>query len=262
MASLIVGHTGYVGGTLMRGRPFDLAVNSKTAPLLRSCRPEVDLAVCCGAPAVKWKANKEPQADLAAIDDVWESLSAVRAERFLLVSTVDVHPDPACGADESFDPSGLPNHAYGRHRLLLEERVRDRWPSALILRLPALFGDGLKKNALFDLLTRNESSPVRPDGVFQWYGLSRLWSDIDAAFQAGLTLANLVPEPISMAAIAARCFPDAVLAEPGPTPAGRYDLKTRHAEVFGGRAGRIEAAAESLDAIAAWVDSARGEHAA
>mgnify|MGYP002224763577 CR=1 FL=1 len=48
-------------------------------------------------------------------------------------------------------PDGLP--AYGRNRLQLERWVREDYPNALIVRLPALYGIGLKKNFLFDLHT-------------------------------------------------------------------------------------------------------------
>ena len=43
--------------------------------------------------------------------------------------------------------------AYGRNRLQLERWVREDFPAALIVRLPALYGKGLKKNCLYDLHT-------------------------------------------------------------------------------------------------------------
>ena len=49
------------------------------------------------------------------------------------------------------DSENLP--AYGKNRLQLERWVRQDHPDALIVRLPALYGKGLKKNFLYDLHT-------------------------------------------------------------------------------------------------------------
>ena len=70
----------------------------------------------------------------------------------VLVSTIAVYADSR-GCDETSPlPAGeLP--AYGRNRLQLERWVREDFPDALIVRLPALYGKGLKKNFLYDLHT-------------------------------------------------------------------------------------------------------------
>jgi hypothetical protein len=41
---------------------------------------------------------------------------------------------------------------YGRNRLFLENEVRSLYPSSLIVRLPALFGLGIKKNFIYDII--------------------------------------------------------------------------------------------------------------
>ena len=69
-----------------------------------------------------------------------------------LISSIAVWPDSRGKyEDDTPLPDGLP--AYGKNRLQLENWVREDFPEALIVRLPALYGAGLKKNFLFDLHT-------------------------------------------------------------------------------------------------------------
>ena len=56
-------------------------------------------------------------------------------------------------ADEAVEPCVDTLQPYGRHRRLLEQFVLEQHPGALIVRLPALFGNRLKKNFLFDMIT-------------------------------------------------------------------------------------------------------------
>lgn len=95
-------------------------------------------------------ANRQPENDRQAIERLIAQLGRIKAERFVLISTIAVL-DGFSASDEdtaSFEGS-LP---YGVHRRLLEEFVAANFPDALVVRLPALFGAGLKKNFLFDLL--------------------------------------------------------------------------------------------------------------
>jgi hypothetical protein len=65
MKSALVGHTGFVGGTLLRQRSFDDLYNSRNVEALAG--KTYDLVACAAAPGVKWKANQEPEQDLASI---------------------------------------------------------------------------------------------------------------------------------------------------------------------------------------------------
>lgn len=255
----LIGHTGFVGSNLAAAGAYSDVYNSKSIEDIRGQR--FDEIVCAGVSAVKWLANREPEKDWAGIDRLLDCLRTVEADRFVLISTIDVYPDSSQPLDEDADLAGLENHAYGRHRLAIEDFVRERFTNHSIVRLPALFGPGLRKNALFDLLNDNNTSAINPAGVFQWYPVVRLASDLDEVRRGGLSLVNLFPEPIAMTEIIEREFPDVPVGEP-TMPAPRYDLRTRHAERFGGSNGYLMDRKAVLDAIRAYVGSARAARSA
>lgn len=73
-----------------------------------------------------------------------ENLRQIAPKQLVLISSIAVYADSR-GKDEQspMTPDGLP--AYGRNRLQLERWVREDYPNALIVRLPALYGIGLKR---------------------------------------------------------------------------------------------------------------------
>jgi nucleoside-diphosphate-sugar epimerase len=254
MKRALIGHTGFVGGTLLAAGGFTHGFNSRDFNDMRGAR--FDEVVCAGIPAVKWLANKQPEQDRAAIGALLRVLEAVRTGRFVLISTIDVYPDPTQPLDETAVLEGLPNHAYGRHRLEVEQFVASHFPTHAIVRLPALFGDGLKKNALFDLLHNNQVEKIDPAAEFQWYPTRRLPGDLVHIQGAGLRLVNLVTEPLAMRDVIARFFP---VAKVGPKTASapRYALRTRYAPLFGGIPPTIMSQSQVLIAMGDFVRAAR-----
>jgi hypothetical protein len=245
LTDVLIGYTGFVGGFLAGLERFDLLIHRANLDLLR--HRSFDRVVCAGLPAAKWIANREPGADRANMQLLRDTLRTVTAASFVLISTIDVYPRIR-DADEDFDCSAVSNHAYGQHRLEFEHFVRERFPHAHILRLPALFGPGLRKNVLFDLMTGNQLEKVNPASSFQWYPLERLPADIERAQRHDLRLANLFTEPLATSAIIDLCFPEAQLGADAQ-PAVHYDLHTRYAQVFGGTGRYVMSAAAALDAI-------------
>ena len=58
--------------------------------------------------------------------------------------------------DRVLAQGGLSDSTYGRNRARLESWVRATFPeSHLVVRLPGIFGPGMKKNIIFDLVTRS-----------------------------------------------------------------------------------------------------------
>ena len=80
---------------------------------------------------------------------LWFAL--LRPGRFVLISSIAVLEDFAGGEDEGTTVF-QEELAYGRHCLALEACVEETFEDSLVARLPALFGRGLQKNFIFDLL--------------------------------------------------------------------------------------------------------------
>ncbi|MEO0419174.1 MAG: hypothetical protein AAF249_09935 [Pseudomonadota bacterium] len=145
----LIGYTGFVGSTLARQARFAALFNS--ANMAESAGQRFGTVVCAAAPGSMLEANTAPEQDRAKIHALIEQLSAITAERFILISSIAVLADFAGGYDESTSAFQT-DLAYGRHRRELEAFVEDRFADHLIVRLPALFGEGLRKNFLFDLM--------------------------------------------------------------------------------------------------------------
>jgi nucleoside-diphosphate-sugar epimerase len=245
----LVGHTGFVGGNLLEQAPFTRCYHSRNIDEIRG--QHFGLVVCAGVSAVKWKANREPDADWAGIQRLQDALATVQADRFVLISTVDVYPEPRA-VDESLDLEGLDNHAYGRHRLRLERFVLERYPGAAVVRLPALFGPGLKKNVLYDLMHDNCLEAIQPQSRFQWYDVRTLWADLRRVLEQRLGLVNLVTPPLETQTILDRFFPEKRVGEKAGPPV-TYDVRTRHAAALGGGGGYVLPVDRVLAQLEAWL---------
>ena len=243
----LIGHTGFVGSNLLAQRTFAATFNSTSIDTIDG--RTFNEVVCAGVAAVKWWANQNPEQDRARIEALMRHLECIRAGRLTLISTIDVY-DPPLGATEADEPQA--QHPYGANRAMLERFVAERFPVHQIIRLPALFGPGLKKNAIYDLMHDNRIEVIDPAAAFQWYPLERLGRDLRIARAHPWTRLNFATEPLTMQAIRARCFPNHQLGTQA-TPAAHYDMHSLHAEAFGGRGAYLMDRAAVLDAITRFV---------
>ena len=251
MTTALIGHSGFVGGNLLAKRAFDATYRSTDIDTIRG--RDFEHVVCSGIQAMKWWANLHPEDDLAGIERLLAPLGDCRAARFTLVSTIDVYPAPR-GVDEDAAIETAGHHAYGLHRLQAEERIRAMFPRVLVLRLPGLFGPGLKKNVIYDMMHDNNLHQVHPGGVFQYYDLRRLADDIDHAWSLGLETLNLSSAPLGTAEIRDRFFPGKELGGTGPAPAS-YDMRSKHAASWGGTDGYLLSRKTVLDDLGGWLST-------
>lgn len=238
-----------MGGNLDIQMDFSHRYNSKNISEIDG--NEFDLLICAGVPAVKWLANKEPDNDRKHIDGLAKHLETIKTKKFILISTIDVYPEPI-DVDETTTIDIDTCHPYGKHRLQLEKLISKKFDTHII-RLPGLFGVGLKKNIIYDFMNDNNVDQINPNGVFQFYYLEHLAHDITVAMEQDIRLLNITTEPTSVAEVSEIC-----LGKPFENPAinaagARYDYKSVHAEKFGGHNGYMYSKQQVLNDLKDYV---------
>lgn len=249
MASALIGSSGFVGSHLLRQAPFDATYTSRNIEDIAG--HTYDLVVCAGAPAAKWIANREPERDRDNLHRLMDCMRRANARQVVLISTVDVYAHPR-GVNEDSPIDAAVLQPYGRHRFELERFIAGEFDSVTI-RLPGLFGTGLKKNAIYDLLHGNDLDKIHCDGVFQFYDLENLWKDIQVAQRHRLRLVNFATEPTSVRELAREAFGIDFHNTTAASPPA-YDVTSRHAGLYGGSAGYLYDRQRVLAAMRTFVE--------
>ena len=251
MAEALIGYTGFVGSTLLKQHEFQHQYRSTNINEIDG--REFELVACAAAPAQKWIANREPEADRQKIEGLIAHLKTVKCNTFVLISTVDVFKNPVgVNEDTLVDESGL--HAYGLNRRMLEKFVEAHFANHLIIRLPGLVGPGLRKNVIFDFLNNNNLQAIDSRGIFQFYPMVNLWYDIQIALREKLKLVHLTAAPVSVAEIAEAGFGKA-FNQPQNNPPAVYDFQSRHAALFGGHGAYQYSKRDTIQAVRGYAQS-------
>lgn len=144
----LIGSTGFVGGHLSGQHAFGAGFNSRT--ICEALGRSFDTVVCAAAPGSMLEANRFPDRDAERVGGIVDALKGIEAKQFVLVSTIAVLAD--FRAEDEGTAAFQDATPYGVNRRTLEVACAERFGRCLVVRLPALFGTGLKKNFLFDIL--------------------------------------------------------------------------------------------------------------
>lgn len=245
MGNALIGHSGFVGSTLLKQASFEHLFRSTDIANIRG--HSFDTVVCAGAPAQKWLANKDPVGDLKSINGLISHLETVACKTFILISTVDVFPNPD-GVDEDTEVDEGNSQPYGLHRRYLEKFVQSRFPNTLIVRLPGLVGPGLRKNVIYDYHHDNNVGSVETRNVFQFYPMVNLWFDIQLALARKIPLIHLTAEPVSVSDVYSEGFGRPLQNELG-NKVIRYDMRSKFARELGGSSSYQYSRRETLQAV-------------
>ncbi len=255
LPNALIGFTGFVGSTLLKQTTFTALYRSLNIADISN--KDFDTVVCAGAPAQKWLANKDPDADRQKIDSLIEQLRTIKCKTFILISTVDVFQQPnAVNENSPVNTEGL--HPYGLNRRRLEQFVEQHFAYYLIVRLPGLVGPGLRKNIIFDFLNNNNLSVIDCRSVFQFYPMVNLWFDIQLALKSDLSLIHLTSEPVSVADVASKGFGFSFDNKTQGSVV-TYDMQSVHSALFGHQTPYQYSARETFQAIRHYAQSERKE---
>lgn len=253
MKIALIGYTGFVGGNIEKQAKFDDYYNSRNIAEIEG--KEYDLVVSAANRAEMWRINQEPEKDLAEIKDYISHIAKAKIGKLVLISTVGIYKNPnGANEDTPIETEGL--LPYGVNRYYLEQYCQDNFDTT-ILRLPGLFGDGLKKNVIYDLLHDNNVDRIHKDGVYQYYNLDNIWKDIQIALDNNLPLVNLATPPVSTAEVAKEAFGVDFTNTPADVKPAHWDMHSKYAVVYGGEGNYLYSKQQELADIKKFVERER-----
>lgn len=250
MTTALIGYTGFVGSNINAQHKFEDLYNSKNIHEIEG--KDYDLVVSAANRAEMWRINQEPELDRAEIEAFISHISKANIKKLVLISTVGVYKNPnGANEDTPIDDDGLT--PYGVNRYYLEEFCRSLFDTTII-RLPGLFGPGLKKNVIFDLLNHNNLDRIHKDGVYQYYNLENIWRDIETALDNNLSLVNLATPPVSTSEVASYAFGETFTYQPDDVTPAFWDMHSKYGNLYGGEGPYLYTKQQELDQIKEFVE--------
>jgi len=154
----ILGGEGFVGSAYVRlcvarGLAHEVITRNNYADYVGQ---KCELLINANGNSKKFLADRDPKWEFdASVRTVIRSLEDFRAECYIYLSTGDVYPDQSSPIvtkeDQAIDV--LAQSRYGFHKGLAELAVRKSHPRHIIMRMGGFVGPGIKKNAIYDMIT-------------------------------------------------------------------------------------------------------------
>ena len=191
----LFGYTGFVGSNILKFKEFDKLYRSNN--IIDAKHQSFNEVYFASLPGTKWLANKYYDNDNDIINQCIDILSTITCNKFVLISTIDIYDNISNEYTEDSNSDITILHKYGEHRLIFENFIKNKFNNYYIFRLPALFGDGLKKNILYDLINNNEVYKINLTSTYQWYNLDWLETDFNICFKNNIKICNFFTEPIN-----------------------------------------------------------------
>jgi hypothetical protein len=126
--------------------------------------------------------------------------------------------------------------------------IKKKFKQSIIIRLPNLYGNGLKKNFIYDLIYRNRWDLTHKDSKMQWYNLKHIWKDILIVKENMLSVVNFAVAPVSVKKIAKYSLDIAFtnITEKEPL---NHRMLTVHSKIFGKKNGFLYSQKQTLEEL-------------
>lgn len=174
----IIGSNGFVGSNVLEAlKNEDIVLIDRSNIDLCSSYDYRTLFICAGE-ARKWFVNSNVKDATKNVVDLYTSISRYRASQVIYFSSIDVYNKDLTIND------GYSTEPYGVTKLVLEELISKTFANCVIVRLGALFGKGLKKNFLFDLLNERHEWIEKQSSLsgFQYFNMGQIklvWENVE-----------------------------------------------------------------------------------
>lgn len=225
MQNITLVGNGFVGKTIQKlyGNNICLKYDSKNFHTMQNQKHET---VFCAAPSgKKWICNKNPEEDKTNCIELSKALIASSTEKIILFSTIDIFSTDFMIKDER--SQNYSNEPYGKHRLFLETQIKQNFNDYHIIRLPALFGEFLQKNYIFDLINNNQLNQIKLQSSFQWFFIERLRFYINFVMLNNIKILNLTTEPLPTTELIDTFFPSKKHLLNQTEPGKNYNVKSK-----------------------------------
>jgi len=248
----IIGSSGFIGGYL--SSIYKNVYRYGRENISELALDKSELIIIAAAPATKWIANAEPKKDLENIQNLINSIKCIEDKKSVLISTIDVFPS-GTEFNESKNISEKHPEGYGANRAYLEIELRRLLANLSIIRLPGIFGPGLKKNLIYDLMNDRPDPQVNSKSTFQFYDVRSLPAHLALCLDLGLRTINLATEPVTVAEVYSSCFNRS--APEFEVPELHHLMTSKYSKELVGRSGSyILSKQEVLAGLRQWIQSA------
>lgn len=151
----VIGSSGFVGSNMvaaLKNRKKSVFEIEKNTPIDRTKGRFFKCIYFCAGNPLTFLSRKDPVKCLRQnIADLYPYLAKTEYEKFIYISSILVYPPDNIRYKESAPIDISKTGLYGAHKYMGERYVREFAGTWLIIRPTSFFGNGLKKNLLFDL---------------------------------------------------------------------------------------------------------------